>query len=49
MVTLLASLSGFFGALFPQVIKYFFDKNDKKHELEVLKLQLDGIVWKVLI
>lgn len=42
MVTLLASISGFFGALFPQIIKYFFDKNDKKHELEVLKLQLDA-------
>ena len=42
MVTLLASLSGFFGALFPQIIKYFFDKNDKKHELEILKLQLDA-------
>jgi hypothetical protein len=40
MVTLLASLSGFFSALFPQIIKYFFDKNDKKHELEILRLQL---------
>ena len=42
MVTLLASLSGFFSALFPQIIKYFFDKNDKKHELEVLRLQLEA-------
>jgi len=42
MITLLASLSGFFSALFPQIIKYFIDKNDKKHELEVLKLQLDA-------
>jgi len=42
MITLLASFSGFFGALFPQIIKYLFDRNDKKHELEVLKLQLDA-------
>ena len=42
MVTLLASISGFFSALFPQIIKYFFDKSDKKHELEILRLQLEA-------
>ena len=42
MITLLASLSGFFGSLFPELLKYFFDKNDKKHELEVLKIQIEA-------
>jgi hypothetical protein len=42
MVTLLASLSGFFGSLFPELIKYFLDKNDKKHELGILRIQLQN-------
>ena len=34
MVTLLASLSGFFGALFPQIIKYFYAA--LKHSIKIV-------------
>lgn len=40
MITLLASLTGFIGSLIPELLKYFIDKNDKKHELEILKQQI---------
>jgi hypothetical protein len=40
MVTLLASITGFLGSLFPEIIKYFIDSKDKKHEIEILKYQI---------
>ena len=42
MITVLASIAGFVGSAMPECIKYMQDKNDKKHELEILKLQMDS-------
>ena len=40
MITLLASLAGFVSSLIPEVVRYFTDKNDKKHELQILEYQI---------
>ena len=40
MITLLASITGFISSIFPELIKLLFDKNDKKHELEILDRQI---------
>ncbi len=40
MVTLIASLVGFISSLIPEIMKYFLDKNDKKHELSILEQQM---------
>ncbi len=40
MVTLLASLAGFISSLIPEIMKYFIDKNDKKHEIQILEYQM---------
>lgn len=41
MVTLLASIVGFIGSVIPEVIKYFKDINDKRHELAILEKQIE--------
>ena len=41
MMTLLASLIGFLGSAFPDLIKLFQDRSDKQHELAVLQLQME--------
>lgn len=40
MITLLGSLIGFLSSIIPDVVKMFQDRQDKKHELEILKLQI---------
>ncbi len=40
MITLLASLVGFISSLIPEIMKFFLDKNDKKHEIQLLEQQL---------
>ena len=40
MITLLASLAGFLSSLIPDIMKYFIDKNDKKHEIQILEYQM---------
>ena len=40
MITLLASLAGFISSLIPEIVRYFTDKNDKKHELQILEYQI---------
>lgn len=40
MITLLASLAGFLSSLVPEIMKYFVDRGDKKHELEILEYQV---------
>lgn len=40
MITLFASLAGFISSLIPEILKYFLDKNDKKHEIELLSYQM---------
>ncbi len=41
MITLLASIAGFVSSLIPEIVKFFKDKNDKKHELEILSKQIE--------
>ncbi len=41
MITLLASIAGFVSSLIPEIVKFFKDKNDKKHELEILNKQIE--------
>ena len=41
MITLLASISGFVSSIIPEIIKYFKDVNDKKHELNILDKQIE--------
>jgi hypothetical protein len=40
MITLLASIAGFFSSIFPEILRIFKDKNDKKHELDILDRQM---------
>lgn len=40
MITLLGSLIGFVSAAFPELLKLFQDKQDRKHELAVLDRQM---------
>ncbi|AVP87206.1 hypothetical protein phytr_2490 [Candidatus Phycorickettsia trachydisci] len=40
MITLLASITGFFSSILPEILKLLKDKNDKKHELEVFDRQI---------
>ncbi|MGB0934834.1 MAG: hypothetical protein ACPGXY_02085 [Alphaproteobacteria bacterium] len=41
MVTILGSLIGFLGSAFPEILKVFKDKSDRRHELEILDRQMD--------
>lgn len=41
MMTLLASLLGFISSTFPDLLKLWKDGADRKHELEILKLQIE--------
>ncbi len=40
MITLLASIAGFITSIIPEIIKFFKDKHDKKHELDILDRQM---------
>lgn len=40
MITLLASIAGFVSSLIPEIIKFFKDKSDKSHELNILDRQI---------
>ena len=41
MITLLASIAGFISSIVPEIIKYFKDANDKRHELNVFDRQIE--------
>jgi len=41
MMTLLATLLGFISSTFPDLLKLWKDGADRKHELEILKLQIE--------
>lgn len=41
MITLLASIAGFISSIIPEIVKYFKDINDKKHELAILEKQIE--------
>jgi hypothetical protein len=40
MITLFASIVGFFSSLLPEALKILQDKSDKKHELQILTMQM---------
>jgi hypothetical protein len=40
MLTLLGSLLGFIGSIFPDLLKIFQDKYDRAHELEIMDRQI---------
>lgn len=40
MITLLASIAGFFTAIIPDIFKIFTDRSDKKHELAIMDRQI---------
>ena len=41
MMTLIATVLGFFGSIIPQGMKIYQDSKDKKHELDILRIQAD--------
>lgn len=41
-MTLLGSLMGLLASLLPHIVKYVQDRQDKKHEVELLKLQMQA-------
>lgn len=47
MITLLASIAGFVSSLIPEIVKFFKDKNDKKHELDIMLLQIELAKFKI--
>jgi len=42
MLTILTSIIGFVGGFVPDILKYFKQKQDNAHELEVMKLQIEA-------
>ena len=40
MITLLASIAGFLTSIIPDIFKIFIDRNDKRHELEIMDRQI---------
>jgi len=40
MLSLLGSLLGFGTSFLPKVMEFFQDKQDKKHELQVMEVQI---------
>ncbi|MDX1923847.1 MAG: hypothetical protein SFT91_01220 [Rickettsiaceae bacterium] len=41
MITLLASIAGFITSMIPEIVKFMKDQNDKKHELDILSMQME--------
>jgi len=41
MLTLLGSLLGFISSAFPDLLKIWQDKQDRKHELQILDRQME--------
>ena len=41
MITLLGSLLGFLGASFPDILKFFREKEDRKHEITLAQMQIE--------
>lgn len=40
MITLFASIAGFLGSFFPEVLRFIKDKGDKRHELDLMNMQM---------
>jgi hypothetical protein len=43
MLTLLGSLLGFISSAFPDLLKIWQDKQDRKHELQIIDRQMEQI------
>lgn len=41
MITFLGALLGFLGSAFPDVLRFFKEKEDRKHELDILDRQME--------
>jgi len=41
MITLFASIAGFVSSIIPEIVKYFKDVNDKRHELNLMEKQIE--------
>jgi hypothetical protein len=41
MLTILGSFIGFLGSIFPDLVKYFQDRQDKSHELKLFDRQIE--------
>ena len=42
MLSIIGTIFGFFGSTFPSLIKLFQARQDQKHELEIMKLQMEA-------
>lgn len=49
MLTLLASMVGFFGSIVPEIFKFFKDKSDKAYLLKVLDKKIENTRNSVLL
>jgi len=43
MLTLIGTIVGLFGSLFPEILKWLNNKEDHKHEIEMGKLQMESM------
>jgi hypothetical protein len=43
MLAIIGALLGLFGSLLPEVLKFFNNKEDHKHEREMFALQMEGV------
>jgi hypothetical protein len=43
MLTIIGTLLGLLGSIFPEILKYFTQKSDHLHEREMFKLQMEGV------
>ncbi len=41
MIAFLGALLGFFGSAFPDIMRFFREKEDRKHELDILDRQME--------
>lgn len=41
MITIISTILGFFSSGFPSILKFFQDKIDKKHELDLMSMQIE--------
>lgn len=42
MLTIISAIVGFIGGIVPEIMKYFKDKQDKKHELAIMDKQIEA-------
>ena len=41
MLTILSTILGFFSSGFPSILRFFQDRTDKKHELDMMQMQIE--------